>query len=79
MQPIIDHIRNQNFAPQISYAECRFALLPICLISTSEEDFIYDTKIDSRSGFDEDEDYGEETEEVLIDSQKNAAGDDLAE
>ncbi|EXX70670.1 hypothetical protein RIR_jg34608.t1 [Rhizophagus irregularis DAOM 181602=DAOM 197198] len=54
MQPIIDHIRNQNFAPQISYAECqpiidhiqnlseiwpkfgRFALLLICLISTSE-------------------------------------------
>ncbi|GET56198.1 hypothetical protein GLOIN_2v1847017 [Rhizophagus irregularis DAOM 181602=DAOM 197198] len=32
-----------------------------------------------RSGFDEDEDYGEETEEVLIDSQKSAAGDDLAE
>ncbi|GBC24264.2 hypothetical protein GLOIN_2v1798326 [Rhizophagus irregularis DAOM 181602=DAOM 197198] len=31
-----------------------------------------------RSGFDEDEDYGEETEEVLIDSQKSAAGDDLA-
>ncbi|CAG8665909.1 20446_t:CDS:2, partial [Rhizophagus irregularis] len=43
-----------------------------------DEDFIYDTEIDSRSGFDEDEDYGEETEEVLIDSQKSAAGDDLA-
>ncbi|EXX57340.1 hypothetical protein RIR_jg26434.t1 [Rhizophagus irregularis DAOM 181602=DAOM 197198] len=53
MQPIIDHIRNRNFASQISYAECQpiidhirnlseiwpkfgqFALLPICLISTS--------------------------------------------
>ncbi|POG57631.1 hypothetical protein GLOIN_2v1849153 [Rhizophagus irregularis DAOM 181602=DAOM 197198] len=43
-----------------------------------QEDFIYDTEID-RSGFDEDEDYGEETEEVLIDSQKSAASDDLAE
>ncbi|POG75110.1 hypothetical protein GLOIN_2v1770483, partial [Rhizophagus irregularis DAOM 181602=DAOM 197198] len=43
-----------------------------------QEDFIYDTEIDSRSGFDEDEDYGEETEEVLIDSQKSAAGNDLA-
>ncbi|GET64942.1 hypothetical protein GLOIN_2v1840618 [Rhizophagus irregularis DAOM 181602=DAOM 197198] len=33
-----------------------------------------------RSGFDEDdEDYGKETEEVLIDSQKSGAGDDLAE
>ncbi|RGB43944.1 hypothetical protein C1646_661020 [Rhizophagus diaphanus] len=52
-------------APQWSYIE--------------QEDFIYDTKIDSRRGFDEDEDYGEETEEVLIDSQKSAAGDDLAE
>ncbi|UZO22847.1 uncharacterized protein OCT59_015196 [Rhizophagus irregularis] len=52
-------------APQWSYVE--------------QEDFIYDTEIDSRSGFDEDEDYGEETEEVLIDSQKSAAGDDLAE
>ncbi|RGB34816.1 hypothetical protein C1646_760126 [Rhizophagus diaphanus] len=36
-------------------------------------------KIDSKSSFDEDEDYGEEMEEVLIDSQKNAAGDDLTE
>ncbi|CAB5368593.1 unnamed protein product [Rhizophagus irregularis] len=44
-----------------------------------QEDFIYDTKIDSRSGFDEDEDYGEETEEVLINCQKSAASDDLAE
>ncbi|GET51305.1 hypothetical protein GLOIN_2v1798326 [Rhizophagus irregularis DAOM 181602=DAOM 197198] len=52
-------------APQWSYVE--------------QEDFIYDTEIDSRSGFDEDEDYGEETEEVLIDSQKSGAGDDLAE
>ncbi|UZO29374.1 uncharacterized protein OCT59_022853 [Rhizophagus irregularis] len=52
-------------APQWSYVE--------------QEDFIYDTEIDSRNGFDEDEDYGEETEEVLIDSQKSAAGDDLAE
>ncbi|GET67017.1 hypothetical protein GLOIN_2v1840618 [Rhizophagus irregularis DAOM 181602=DAOM 197198] len=52
-------------APQWSYVE--------------QEDFIYDTEIDSRSGFDEDEDYGEETEEVLIDSQKGGAGDDLAE
>ncbi|GET52383.1 hypothetical protein GLOIN_2v1798326 [Rhizophagus irregularis DAOM 181602=DAOM 197198] len=52
-------------APQWSYVE--------------QEDFIYDTEIDSRSSFDEDEDYGEETEEVLIDSQKSAAGDDLAE
>ncbi|UZO14777.1 uncharacterized protein OCT59_006222 [Rhizophagus irregularis] len=46
-------------APQWSYVE--------------QEDFIYDTEIDSRSGFDEDEDYGEETEEVLIDSQKSGA------
>ncbi|CAB5389105.1 unnamed protein product [Rhizophagus irregularis] len=52
-------------APQWSYVE--------------QEDFIYDTEIDSRSGFNEDEDYGEETEEVLIDSQKSGAGDDLAE
>ncbi|GET53942.1 hypothetical protein GLOIN_2v1798326 [Rhizophagus irregularis DAOM 181602=DAOM 197198] len=52
-------------APQWSYVE--------------QEDFIYDMEIDSRSGFDEDEDYGEETEEVLIDSQKSGAGDDLAE
>ncbi|CAB5370282.1 unnamed protein product [Rhizophagus irregularis] len=52
-------------APQWSYVE--------------QEDFIYDTEIDSRSGFDEDEDYGEEMEEVLIDSQKSAASDDLAE
>ncbi|CAB5387237.1 unnamed protein product [Rhizophagus irregularis] len=52
-------------APQWSYVE--------------QEDFIYDTEIDSRSSFDEDEDYGEEMEEVLIDSQKSAAGDDLAE
>ncbi|POG79823.1 hypothetical protein GLOIN_2v1869487 [Rhizophagus irregularis DAOM 181602=DAOM 197198] len=52
-------------APQWSYVE--------------QEDFIYDTEIDSRSGFDKDKDYGEETEEVLIDSQKSAAGDDLAE
>ncbi|GBC13560.2 hypothetical protein GLOIN_2v1847017 [Rhizophagus irregularis DAOM 181602=DAOM 197198] len=52
-------------APQWSYVE--------------QKDFIYDMEIDSRSGFDEDEDYGEETEEVLIDSQKSAAGDDLAE
>ncbi|CAB5390934.1 unnamed protein product [Rhizophagus irregularis] len=44
-----------------------------------QEDFIYDMDIDSRSGFDEDEDYGEETEEVLINSQKSGAGDDLAE
>ncbi|CAB5372139.1 unnamed protein product [Rhizophagus irregularis] len=52
-------------APQWSYVE--------------QEDFIYDTEIDSRSDFDEDEDYGEEMEEVLIDSQKSAASDDLAE
>ncbi|UZO27501.1 uncharacterized protein OCT59_019694 [Rhizophagus irregularis] len=52
-------------APQWSYIE--------------QEDFIYDTEIDSRNGFDKDEDYGKETEEVLIDSQKSAAGDDLAE
>ena len=52
-------------APQWSYIE--------------QEDFLYDTEIDSKSGFDEDKDYGEETEEVLIDSQKSAAGDDLAE
>ena len=49
-------------APQWSYIE--------------QEDFLYDTEIDSKSGFNEDE---EETEEVLIDSQKSAAGDDLAE
>jgi hypothetical protein len=36
--------------------------------------------IDSRGGLDEDEEeYDEETEEVLIDSQKGAASDDLAE
>lgn len=52
-------------APQWSYVE--------------QEDFIYDTEIDSRGSFDEDEDFGEETEEVLIDSQKTAASDDLAE
>ena len=52
-------------APQWSYIE--------------QEDFLYDTEIDSKSGFDEDEDYGEEMEEMLIDSQKSAAGDDLAE
>ncbi|CAB4494327.1 unnamed protein product [Rhizophagus irregularis] len=51
-------------APQWSYVE--------------QEDFIYDTEIDSRSGFDEDEDYSEETEEVLIDNQKSAASNDLA-
>ncbi|UZO06534.1 uncharacterized protein OCT59_026852 [Rhizophagus irregularis] len=59
-----DRMHSEN-APQWSYVE--------------QEDFIYDTEIDSRSGFDEDEDYGEETEEVLIDSQKSGAGDDLAE
>ncbi|CAB5385890.1 unnamed protein product [Rhizophagus irregularis] len=36
-----------------------------------QEDFIYDTEIDSRSGFNEDEDYGEETEEVLHRSKIN--------
>jgi hypothetical protein len=53
-------------APQWAYVE--------------QEDFIYDTEIDSRGGLDEDEEeYDEETEEVLIDSQKGAASDDLAE
>ncbi|PKK57071.1 hypothetical protein RhiirC2_798716 [Rhizophagus irregularis] len=66
-----------NAANYRSYPKSEFCTAnQLCRI---EEDFIYDTKIDSRSGFDEDEDYGEETEEVLIDSQKNAAGDDLAE
>ncbi|PKY48398.1 hypothetical protein RhiirA4_422135 [Rhizophagus irregularis] len=55
----------RQYAPQWSYVE--------------QEDFIYDIKIDSRSSFDEDEDYGEKMEEVLIDSQKSAAGDDLVE
>ncbi|PKK55824.1 hypothetical protein RhiirC2_722239 [Rhizophagus irregularis] len=44
-----------------------------------QEDFIYDMEIDSRSGFNKDEDYDEEMEEVLINSQKSTAGDDLAE
>ncbi|RGB22512.1 hypothetical protein C1646_677784 [Rhizophagus diaphanus] len=51
-------------APQWSYVE--------------QEDFVYDTEIDSKGGFNEDkEEYDEETEEVLIDSQKNAASNDL--
>ncbi|CAB5388938.1 unnamed protein product [Rhizophagus irregularis] len=44
-----------------------------------QKDFMYDMEIDSRSGFNKDKDYGEEMEEVLIDSQKSAAGNDLAE